>query len=175
DICEPNQPYTVQEFMKEAREVIDDIHDRHKVPIICGGTGLYIHSINYDLDFSSAPPSPEIRKKYNQSFETYGVETIYSYLKDLDPETEKDTDPKKHRRIIRAIEIALQGGKKSRNNFRKENKDLIIHYFVLNRDRQALYEHINKRVLQMVKEGLFDEVKDIYDQYGMVDGLKTIG
>lgn len=175
DICEPDESYTVQQFMREARQVIEEIHRRGRIPIICGGTGLYIHSIIYDLDFSSAPPNPDIRKRYNELYETYGVTYVYEMLRNLDPMTAENIDPKNHRRIIRAIEIALQGGQKARNNFRKINEDLNIYYFVLNRDRQKLYDRINRRVLEMVKEGLFKEVDRLYSEYGVVDGLRTIG
>lgn len=175
DCLDPQERYSVAEYSRDVRKCIDKLHQENIIPIVCGGTGLYIHSLIYNLDFSSQPPNPKIRKKYEKLLKEKGVDYLFHELEKLDPEAAKDMDPKNHRRIIRAIEIALQGGKKTKGKFRVPNTDYEFKYFVLHRDRQALYDRINKRVLKMVDQGLFEEAESLYDEYGDVYPMSTIG
>ena len=159
----PRDSFGVVKFSEMARECIDDILNRSKIPLITGGTGLYLDSIIYDLDFASSPS--EGREDLYKLNEEEGVYALYEILMGLDPEAAERIHPNNVKRVIRAIEAAKLG--KSVQEF-KRSFDLREEYspilIGLTRDREELYDRINQRVDMMMDAGLLDEVKSLYEK-----------
>ena len=166
DILYPDEEFSVSSYQEMASKYISDINSQGKLPIIAGGTGLYINSIVYKLNFASVPPDTSIREKYEVLAEEYGNEYIHDILLRLDRESGERIPVNNRRRIIRALEIVKSTGKhisESNKNFREENNDYDLTMICLNMDREKLYERINRRVDIMVERGLLDEVKSLLD------------
>ncbi|HHX68540.1 MAG: tRNA (adenosine(37)-N6)-dimethylallyltransferase MiaA [Miniphocaeibacter sp.] len=179
DIIEPSVEFTVANYQKLAKEYIEDILSNNKIPIIVGGTGLYINSIIYDLDFSNAKPDFAIRDLLWQDYEDKGKDYILNLLKSIDEKSYNNIDHNNIKRIIRAIEVYKVTGTKFSNqnkNFRKENKDYEFFIYGLNDNREKLYNRINNRVDEMIDLGLFEEVKTLIDKYDKnLQAFKGIG
>lgn len=160
DEIDPKIEFSVSDYSKLARKYIDDIFARGKLPIIAGGTGLYINSIIYDMDFAGSCKNDDIRRKYEDLASNRGKKYVYDILcskADIIPE---HIHPNNLRKVIRAIEILEEGGtlrKFQQAENKKSNYDAVM--ICLNRSRQSLYERIDKRVDIMLNEGLLDEVK----------------
>ncbi|MBS6720691.1 MAG: tRNA (adenosine(37)-N6)-dimethylallyltransferase MiaA [Peptoniphilus harei] len=165
DIVEPSDNFTVADFKNSAKKIIIDINKRGGLPFLVGGTGLYINSLVYNLDFTETEPDYDYREKLRSLLEKEGSEFLYKKLKEKDKSMAEKIHQNNGQRIIRALEI-LKSGKKKGDNFREENKDYNLIYLGLNMDRAKLYEKINQRVDKMVDLGLVDEVKNLLD-----DGL----
>ncbi len=174
DVARPDEDYSVAEFQRSAFSLIDDINGRGMIPIISGGTGLYINSLIYKLDFGTNSRDDTVRQKYAQLADDKSVSYLYNILKEKDPEYANIISANDKRRIIRRLEI-LESGGRPEYNFRQYNDsyDYIIIGLTMPRDR--LYEKINERVDIMVREGLLDEVKRIHDEYGDIKALQAIG
>ena len=165
DIVEPSDNFTVADFKNSAKKIIIDINKRGGLPFLVGGTGLYINSLVYNLDFTETEPDYDYREKLRSLLEKEGSEFLYKKLKEKDKSMAEKIHQNNGQRIIRALEILKSGNKKG-DNFREENKDYNLIYLGLNMDRAKLYEKINQRVDKMVDLGLVDEVKNLLD-----DGL----
>lgn len=166
DIIYPDEEYTVADYKKQAKKLIADINKRGKMPLVVGGTGLYVNSLVYDLDFTQVKASEEIRNKLQALGDKYGNEYLHNKLTKIDSVSANKINVGDRRRIIRAIEIYEVTGKKMSEqniNFRKKTEDYNITMVGLNMDRERLYERINYRVDEMVKEGLIDEVKRLLE------------
>ena len=164
DVIEPTEDFHVVRFKEMVEAAIEEIYAKGKVPIICGGTGFYIQAILYDIDFTEN----EIDKSYRESLEKYaaefGQEALHDELKAIDPESAESIPAANVKRVIRAIEYYEQTGEKFsvHNATQKEkNSPYNFAYFVLNDDRQLLYNRIDARVDKMIDEGLVDEVKSL--------------
>lgn len=164
DVIEPTEDFHVVRFKEMVEAAIEEIYAKGKVPIICGGTGFYIQAILYDIDFTEN----EIDKSYRESLEKYaaefGEEALHDKLKAIDPESAESIPAANVKRVIRAIEYYEQTGEKFsvHNATQKEkNSPYNFAYFVLNDDRQLLYNRIDARVDKMIDEGLVDEVKSL--------------
>ena len=164
DVIDPTEDFHVVRFKEMVEAAIEEIYAKGKVPIICGGTGFYIQAILYDIDFTEN----EIDKSYRESLEKYaaefGQETLHDKLKAIDPESAESIPAANVKRVIRAIEYYEQTGEKFsvHNATQKEkNSPYNFAYFVLNDDRQLLYNRIDARVDKMIDEGLIDEVKSL--------------
>lgn len=158
DIVEPSDNFTVADFKNEAKKIITDINNRCGLPFLVGGTGLYINSLVYNLDFTETEPDYEYRDELREILEEEGSEFLYEKLQDQDRDMAEKIHKNNGQRIIRALEILKSGNKKG-DNFRQENKDYNLIYIGLNMDRYKLYEKINQRVDKMIELGLVDEVK----------------
>lgn len=162
DIAEPSEEFSVARYQQLAREKIGEIKSKSKIPIIVGGTGLYIRAA---LDSFTLPPkdaSESVRSKLELRAKNEGINKLYEELLRLDPEAEKIIDSQNERRIIRALEvIELTGQPFSSNRKAYEEKKSIYDtkYFGLNLPREKLYDRINQRVDLMVKNGLAEETK----------------
>lgn len=166
DIVYPDEEFSVSDFMKKAKSKITDINSRGKLPLLVGGTGLYINSLVYDLNFAKTAYDEEVREKYENLANEYGLDYVHNLLEDIDPERAKKIHENDIKRVIRALEIYELTGKtmsEYNKDFRKENTDYDLTMICLNMDRQELYNHINKRVDKMVEKGLIDEVKKLLD------------
>lgn len=164
DIVLPNEDFTVANFKDNATNLIKDINDRGKLPIVAGGTGLYINSLVYNLNFTQVPPNYEIRNKLESLGDKYGNEYLHQELQKIDIESANKISVNDRKRIIRAIEIFELTGKPMsvyNKNFRKPMEDYNLVMIGLNMDRKELYNRINLRVDLMIEEGLIEEVQTL--------------
>lgn len=162
DEVKPDYPFSVSEFQQRANKYIKQITDKGKKVIVTGGTGLYLNSLIYNMDFAKNDANNVLRDQLAKELEKYGIDYMHDKLKELDEESANRIHKNNTKRVIRAIEVALSGNKM--NDFSSdlkfnENYEPII--IILNRDRQHLYERINKRVDIMFEKGLVDEVKNL--------------
>lgn len=166
DFIDPDEEYTVSDYQRDATELIKKINRKGKLPIVVGGTGLYINSLVYNLNFARVPPNEAIREKYESLAAKYGNEYIHRQLAEIDRQSSDNIDIADRKRIIRALEIYEITGKtmsQYNKNFRQETDEYNLVMICLNMDRSKLYERINKRVDIMIENGLVDEVKQILD------------
>jgi tRNA dimethylallyltransferase len=162
DVVFPDQEFSVALFRKLAGEYIDDIINRGKVPIVLGGTGLYINSLTYSLDFTEASEDKEYRTFLMDLADQEGKEYVHSMLRERDPEAYERLFPNDLKRVIRALEVYKATGK-TISQSQRESKERPIEYnpayFALTMDRKRLYDRINLRVDKMFDSGLIEEVK----------------
>ena len=162
DIIEPSSSFSVAQYQELALDAINDVFQRGKTPVIAGGTGLYLNSILYDMDFSNANEDKVLRKKLEKECSEFGVNFLHDKLKILDSSAAERIHPNNVKKVIRAIEAAISGEKikdfKKCDSKRKDFERILIG---LSRNRDELYDRINKRVDILVDEGLFDEVKKL--------------
>lgn len=167
DEVEPDQEFNVALFQKKAFEYIDIILSKKKLPIIVGGTGLYINSLIYPLNFTESVSDWEYRNKLNKVADEKGNIYLYNLLEKIDPESAKKIHPNNRKRVIRALEVYKKTGKKM-SHYKKEmiKKDSPFSFIMigLNMDRQLLYEKINQRVDIMIEKGLIKEVRDLLNK-----------
>ena len=160
-IEDPSENMTVADFRKLALEAIDDILARGKTPIVCGGTGLYLNAILYDMDFGAVPDDEDRRQELEKLAEERGSLYMHEYLQGLDPEAAARIHPNNTRKIIRAIE-AYEYGKGIKDlNECVLNPDYDFKFFAITMEREWLYERINRRAARLITEGLVDEVTDL--------------
>ena len=163
DILEPTDEYSVKDFQDTVREKINDIVSRGKLPIIVGGTGLYIKAALYDYEFSE---TKDDHQTFRNKYKDYDNEKLYEYLKQIDKQSANELHPNNRQRVLRAIEIFEETGtKKSDIVSSQQHICLYDTYFVgLTLDRELLYERINQRVDKMKDMGLQKEVTSLYNQ-----------
>ncbi|MDO5041786.1 MAG: tRNA (adenosine(37)-N6)-dimethylallyltransferase MiaA [Peptoniphilus sp.] len=176
DIVNPDENYSVAEFQKSAKNLIKKINESGKLPIIVGGTGLYINSIVYELDFQNVEMDFEYRKFLNDQYNEKGLDYLYERLKELDPDSALNIDRQNKNRVIRALEISRYSKRKT-SDLRKKNEDYNLLYIGLYMDRKLLYDKIDKRVDDMIEKGLLKETKSIVKENFDLDynSLKAIG
>jgi tRNA dimethylallyltransferase len=178
DIKEPDENFSVAEFQLLVRAKIGEIAKSGKLPIIVGGTGLYIQSVIYDYQFSDVPGDEAFRLKLEERVQEIGNEALYKELLKVDPGSASQIHPNNVRRVIRALEIFHLTGKTMQEFQSTQQPDLLYHTALigLSMDREKLYERINYRVDLMVAEGLLEEVKGLYQQ-GLRDcqSIQAIG
>jgi tRNA dimethylallyltransferase len=165
DILDPDEEFNVVKFQKYAKKYIKKIYEHNHIPILVGGTGFYIQSVLYDIDFIQNDTDTSYRKTLEQIARERGTKYLYNMLKGVDPESAEVIHQNNSKRIIRALEYVKQTGKKiSEHNAvqRKKESPYQFNYFVLNRDRVKLYENINQRIDQMIASGLQTEVEHLY-------------
>ena len=163
DFVSPDQRYSVADFKKDATEKIKDILSRGKTPIIVGGTGLYVNSLIYNIEFKEQ----ETDLNYREELEKLDIEKLYEMAMKIDEEACKKISEKDRKRIIRILEIYHTTGKTKTELEAESRKKVEYDYriFVLNWDRKELYERINYRVDLMMEAGLIDEVKSLLEKY----------
>ncbi|KMT23031.1 tRNA (adenosine(37)-N6)-dimethylallyltransferase MiaA [Clostridium cylindrosporum] len=163
DEVTPDMEFSVALFREKAGAYIDDILSRGKLPIVVGGTGLYINSLTYALDFSGAEDK-EYREYLENLAKEKGNEYLHSKLKEVDIESYERLFPNDTKRIIRALEVYKLTGKtisEVQRESREKDIDYNLAYITLTMDRETLYERINKRVDIMFEKGLVEEVKSL--------------
>ena len=172
--------FSVGEYQKLARNTIADIQDRGKLPILCGGTGLYIDSVIYNMDFAKVSGNDKIREKYTKYYEENGAEALHNLLKEKTKDAADRIHPNNINRVIRALEVHDLTGENKKEYYNKNMKQLFYENTTLIGaiwSREDLYNRINKRVDLMIEDGLVDEIKSIFD-YGISTGntaFKAIG
>lgn len=168
DFVSPDKRYSVAEYKNDAENVIDKIIKDNKTPIIVGGTGLYLNSLIYGIDYPDIKTDLNYRKELEEKVNKDGLEEIYKEAKIIDPIAVEKISKNDKKRILRILEIYHSTGK-TKTELEKESRKNGIKYdyriFVLNMPRCELYERINKRVDIMIKEGLIEEVKKIISKY----------
>lgn len=166
DILEPTTDFNVVMFQKYAKEAMEKIYAKGKVPILVGGTGFYIQSVLYDIDFTENEENTELRSELEALEREKGAQYLHDMLKECDPEAAEAIHANNIKRVIRAIEYNRQTGCKiSEHNEEERQKESAYEscYFVLTDERERLYQNINKRVDIMLEEGLVREVQSLMD------------
>lgn len=178
DVVDPDEDFSVADFHDMASQIISDIHKRGKLAIVTGGTGLYLNSLVYDMDFGGTNSDLSIRKDLEEILNDKGKDYLYRLLQDLSPEAAKRIHPNNTKRVIRAIEVYKTGGDMGDfSNDLKYNPKFDAKIIVLNRDRSILYDRINQRVDIMFDMGLLDEVKGLHQMgyTSQMQSMKGIG
>ncbi len=176
DIVDPCENYSVQNFQNQAYEIFDQIFEKDMIPIVVGGTGLYIDSLVYDYDFLNVKPDYKLRKELEDQYKKY-PESLLDQVRDIDVDLYKNINLNDMKKMIRIIEVYKLAGKKINYDRKNLNEDIDYRLFVLTDDRKVLYDRINKRVDQMIDQGLIEEVQGLLDE-GLeknVQSLKAIG
>lgn len=175
-VVDPSYNMTAATYQKLVFACIDNIISRGKIPIICGGTGLYLNAILYKMDFAGETDDGTRRKELEKMAEENGNEYMHYYLTAIDPKTAEKIHPNNVRKVIRAIEaFELGDGIKSLNEC-EPNTDYDFRFFALRMDRELLYSRINNRVNLLMEKGLLNEVEFLI-KFGFKDApaLKSIG
>lgn len=164
DFVSPADRYSVSEYAVAARQVIASLLAEGRLPLVTGGTGLYVNSLLYAMDFSGAKPSPELRGQLQQRLEAEGLPALYAQLMQLAPEAAEKIHPNNVHKVLRALEIAL-GGERQRDFATELVKETAYEplLIVLTRNREELYARVNQRVEIMLQQGLIEEVKKMMD------------
>ncbi|MCR5396531.1 MAG: tRNA (adenosine(37)-N6)-dimethylallyltransferase MiaA [Lachnospiraceae bacterium] len=162
DVLEPKEEFHVARFQSMAKDALRDIYEKNQIPVVCGGTGFYIQALLYGIDFSSGEENNNLRQELQCFADEHGAHALFERLRAVDPKSCELIHENNVKRVIRAIEYYETTGKPiSLHNAREKEKESEYNFafFVLNDDRQKLYDGIDRRVDEMVEMGLFDEVK----------------
>ena len=167
DVLEPDDEFHVVKFQQLAKKAMRKIWERGHIPIVTGGTGFYIQALLYDIDFDENEKKDASRKELEAYAREHGAEALHEKLALVDPSSAEMIHPNNIKRVIRALEFYEQTGKRiSEHNEtqRQRESPYAFAYFVLTDDRAHLYERINRRVDQMIEEGLVNEVQALKDK-----------
>lgn len=168
DIVSPDERYSVSQYKNRAEKCIEEVLKKGKVPIICGGTGLYINSLIYNINFAEEEIDETYRNKLNKIADDNGIEYLYEIAQKIDPVAMKKISKNDKKRIIRVLEIYNKTGKtKTQQEIDSKSKEIKYNYkvFAINMQRDFLYDRINRRVDIMFKNGLIEEVKSMIESY----------
>ena len=168
DFVEPNQRYSVAEFKKDAEKAIEEILQKGKTPIVVGGTGLYVDSLIYGIEYQDIEFDEKYRKQLEERVEKEGLETLYNEAKNIDSQAVEKISTNDQKRILRILEIYKATGKnKTEQEIESRKNGVKYDYkvFAINIDREKLYERINKRVDIMIESGLVEEVESLLKKY----------
>ena len=173
DIIDVTEPFTVADFCDGANKIIEQIIQKGKVPILAGGTGLYFRTLLQDFDLPRVAPNEELRNELNKK----SCEELYSMLLEKDYDIAQKIHFNNKVKIIRALEVCITLGiPMSKAQKKKESKYNTLWFGLNSKDREFLYERINKRVDIMMEQGLEEEAKNLFDKYGENNILlNTIG
>lgn len=167
DVLEPEEEFHVVKFQQMAKNAMESIYEKGKIPILVGGTGFYIQSILYDIDFTETNSDEGFRQEMEQLAKEQGPQVLFEQLKRVDPQSAMDIPMQNVKRVIRALEFYKETRKPiSKHNAEQKAKESPYRfaYFVLNDERSHLYERINERVLLMMQHGLVEEVKTLKER-----------
>jgi len=153
DIVDPKEEFTLADFVRRAKRHIEEIHQRKKLPILAGGTGLYTRAICDNFDIPRVPPNPKLRAE----LEKEDPQKLHYKLKEIDPEAAENIHPNNKRYTIRAIERAMAGKKPDQ----KPQNEFNVLKIGIEWDREKLYERINTRAANQIEEGLINETKTL--------------
>ena len=166
-VC-PDERFSVAEYKKDAKKAIKEILENGKTPIVVGGTGLYVDSLIYEIEYNDIEFDEEYRSYLEEIASKKGLEYLYDEAMKIDAKAMEKISQNDKKRIIRILEIYHATGKtKTQQEIESRQKEVEYDYrvFAINWEREKLYDRINKRVDIMIKEGLIDEVKNIIDKY----------
>ncbi|MGZ7441655.1 tRNA (adenosine(37)-N6)-dimethylallyltransferase MiaA [Paenibacillus sp. TH7-28] len=166
DVLEPDEPFSVAQFQEWCRKLIPEIESRGHLPFIVGGTGLYVESVCYEFQFTEAAADEAFRAAELAYAEQHGAEALHAKLAAIDPKSAARLHPNDMRRVIRALEIHHLTGTTLSEQLEKQNKESPYELCVigLTMDRQMLYNRIERRIDEMLRLGLVDEVRRLLRQ-----------
>jgi len=168
DCMDPKEEWNVVEFQKRARQAIEEIREAGRLPILCGGTGFYIQSVLYDIDFTEMEDNSSYRQELQRMAMEKGPEYLHGLLAQADPAAAEAIHPNNVKRVIRALEFHHESGGSRISDHNREQRARESAYdalfFVLTMDRQLLYERIDKRVDLMLEKGLVEEVRSLREK-----------
>lgn len=176
DILSPREEFNIVRFQKLAKEAMEGIYERGKLPILVGGTGFYIQSVTREIDFSESEADGSLREELLAFAKEYGVRALHGRLAAVDPGAAAQIHENNIKRTIRALEYHAQtGGRISEHNEEQagHTSPYELYYFVLTAPRDVLYENIDRRVDAMIAAGLLDEVKRLREE-GMTRGMVSM-
>ena len=168
DIISPDERYSVADYKKQAKQAIREILEKGKVPIVVGGTGLYVDSLIYEIEYQDIEFDKEYREKLEERAKQEGLEKLYKEAEKIDPEAIKKISKNDQKRILRILEIYNATGKnKTQQEIESRKNEVEFDYkvYAISWDRQKLYDRINQRVDMMINQGLIEEVKEICSKY----------
>lgn len=168
DFVSPDSRYSVADFQKDAKKAIAEILSKGKVPIIVGGTGLYVDTLVYNIQYPEIETDLEYRKQLEKIAEKDGLYALYEKASEIDEEAVKKISSNDKKRIMRILEIHHQTGKTKTQleiESRKEEPEYDYLVYAINMDREKLYDRINKRVDIMIDQGLIEEVQKLLQKY----------
>ena len=168
DFVLPSERYSVAEYKKDAENIIDKIIEKNKKPIIVGGTGLYLNSLVYGIDYPNIETDLNYRQELENRVKEEGLEKLYGEAQKIDSNAINKISPNDKKRILRILEIYYSTGKTKteiEEESRKKGPKYDYKIFVLNMDRDKLYDRINKRVDFMIENRLIEEVKKLLEKY----------
>ncbi len=179
DILDITEKYSVNSFCKDAKKVFDKIYENNKLPVIVGGTGLYVDSFLSNTTFLEEASSETVREQLKSELDKNGIDYLYSRLKTVDPEAAEKIHPNNTVRVLRALEVYLTTGKtiteQARLSHMIETDIEPLYIGITYKDREKLYERINKRVDVMVDTGLWDEAEAFFKSEPSLTALNAIG
>ncbi len=167
DCLEPDEEFHIVKFQQMAKEAMEKIYANGHIPILVGGTGFYIQAIVKDIDFTANEENTEIRAKWELYAKEQGAEALHRELEKIDPKSAEDIPAGNVKRVIRALEFyELSGRRISEHNEEQKAKSSPYNYayFVLNDHRELLYQRIEQRIDEMLKEGLVEEVRGLKER-----------
>lgn len=166
DVKEPTESFSVAEYQEAVRVWIADIQSRGKLPIIVGGSGMYIQAVLFDYRFTEQAADPVIRQRLEEELESSGSDDLYARLRMLDPKSAESIHPNNHRRLIRALEIVEVTGRTKQEHEQQQGNQPMYRELLIGLDlpREQLYERIDRRVDLMVEAGLFAEVHALWER-----------
>jgi tRNA dimethylallyltransferase len=166
DTKDPDEDYTVADYKTDAIMTINEILARGKLPIIVGGTGLYVKAVIENLDIPKTVAHPELRTKLEDEIARDGLAAVFDKLVALDPEAAYIVDPKNPRRVVRALEVAIATGEPFTAQRRKHKPLFNVLTLGINPEPELLRRRINRRIDEMIRDGLVDEVARLIKKYG---------
>lgn len=178
DFLEPTEPFSVADYVTMARDVIADVHARGKLPVICGGTGLYINSLIDNIEFDDTGSDPSYRAELNALAEEKGNAYVLDMLRNVDPEAAGQLHENNLKRIIRALEVYKLSGKtmteqKALSRLNPSPYEPCM--MMIDHPREVLYERIDKRVDMMLEAGLEAEAREFFTHTDYVTASQAIG
>ena len=179
DFLDITEKYSVSAFCNDAKKAFDTICENDKLPVIVGGTGLYIDSFLTNTSFLDNANSEEIRMRLNNELNENGIDFMYSQLKSIDPEAADKIHPNNTVRVLRALEVYYSTGmtitQQARMSHDVETDIEPLFIGITFKDREKLYERINKRVDIMIQEGLWEEAEQFFKSFPSVTAFNAIG
>ena len=179
DFVSPEKRYSVSEYKEDASKAIEEIINKGKTPIIVGGTGLYLNSLIYNIQYNEMEVDLNYRRELEKEAEEYGlVEVLYNRAKEIDPEAMEKVSANDKKRITRVLEIYNATGRNKTELEKKSRKEVPYNYLIfgINMERSILYDRINKRVDIMLEQGLIEEVKNLINKYSnMPTAMQGLG
>lgn len=168
DFVSPDERYSVADYKKQAKQAIREIIEKGKVPIVVGGTGLYVDSLIYEIEYQDIKFDEKYRKQLEERSEKEGLEVLYNETKKIDPEAITKISQNDKKRILRILEIYNATGKnktEQEKESRKNEVEFDYKVYAISWDREKLYDRISQRVDIMIDQGLIEEVQKIYSKY----------
>ena len=173
DIANPDEILSLAVFQQKAREIIEDIHTRNKLPFLVGGTGQYVRAVTQGWTPPEVKPDETLRNELERQKEENGIYWLHEKLKDLDPEAAEKIDPRNYRRTIRALEVIMTTGKKFSEQRGQSDSPYHLVTIGLTRPREELYQRVDARIEMMFANGFIGEVKGLLDK-GYSPSLPTM-